>query len=305
MNLRMALMCAGILCVAAGLSLAADAPTLNDVYPSLLNGPFSSASFGPLPDGVLARFGDQTVTADELAKALANAPEKLRPQLEKNALFLAQEVTTQKLLSYEARQAAAENAIDITNTPEAQIISDHLQRLVADVTVSDEEVKDFYEKNAELFDGASYAKVESALREFVRKQKRQTRVDDHVRGMGRTHGVVIAEEWGRRQAELALDNPVDQARMNQRPTMVDFGATGCRPCELMAPILETLKTKYKGKADILFVHVQEEQVLAARFGIQSIPVQVFFDAAGREVYRHEGFYPQEDIEKRLEALGAK
>jgi len=46
-------------------------------------------------------------------------------------------------------------------------------------------------------------------------------------------------------------------------------------------------------------------LLAARYGIRGIPSQVFFDARGKEVYRHGGFYPQVEIEKRLEQLGAK
>lgn len=44
-------------------------------------------------------------------------------------------------------------------------------------------------------------------------------------------------------------------------------------------------------------------LLAARYGAQGIPVQVFFDAAGEEVFRHEGFYPQEEIEKKLADMG--
>jgi thioredoxin 1 len=85
--------------------------------------------------------------------------------------------------------------------------------------------------------------------------------------------------------------------------MVDFGADGCRPCDMMSPILEELVKEYAGKANILFVHVRQEQILAARFGIQSIPVQVFFDKNGQEVFRHTGFFPKEEIENQLKNLG--
>jgi len=53
------------------------------------------------------------------------------------------------------------------------------------------------------------------------------------------------------------------------------------------------------------VHVQEEQVLAARYGIESIPVQVFFDKNGKEVFRHTGFFPQNEIEKKLTKMGVQ
>ena len=101
------------------------------------------------------------------------------------------------------------------------------------------------------------------------------------------------------------DNPVDKARASGKPSMVDFGRDGCRPCDMMAPILETLKKDYEGKAEILFVHVGEEQILAARYDVRSIPVQVFFDKDGKEVFRHTGFFPQDEIEKKLAKMGVK
>jgi thioredoxin 1 len=87
--------------------------------------------------------------------------------------------------------------------------------------------------------------------------------------------------------------------------MVDFGADGCRPCDMMAPILEELKKTYKGNCEIIFVHVREEQVLASRYGISSIPVQVFFDKNGKEVFRHTGFFAKDKIIEQLGKLGVK
>lgn len=292
------------LCLAAGIC-AAEPATVNDVYPGILNGALSTASFGQVPEGTIVQYGDESVTAAELGEILAGAPAAVKPQLEKNALFLVQELATKELLARAAREAAAKNGTDVTGKSAGGLIGDHLQAHVADVSVSDEELKAFYDQNQDMFGGASFEKVQRALREFVRKQKRQEKVDEYVRGLGGVYGAVIAEDWGKRHAELALDNPVDKARLNKLPTMVDFGATGCRPCEMMAPILETLKTKYAGKADILFVHVQQEQFLATRFGISSIPVQVFFDKAGKGTFRHTGFFSQEDIEKKLAELGAE
>ena len=71
----------------------------------------------------------------------------------------------------------------------------------------------------------------------------------------------------------------------------------------MAPILEELKTKYAGKANVLFIHVQEQPVLAERYGITTIPVQVFFDKDGREVYRNNGVMSREQIETKFAELG--
>ena len=74
---------------------------------------------------------------------------------------------------------------------------------------------------------------------------------------------------------------------------------------MMAPILKDLEAKYAGKANVVFVHVRDNPVLAARYGIRSIPVQVFFDAKGKEVHRHSGFLAQEALEQQLAEMGAQ
>jgi thioredoxin 1 len=117
--------------------------------------------------------------------------------------------------------------------------------------------------------------------------------------------IEVSAPWVAQQAILAKDNPVDKARGSGIPSLVDFGASGCRPCDMMTPILEALKKKYEGKLNVLFVHVREEQILAARYGVESIPVQVFFDKDGKEVSRHTGFFPQSEIEKKLSEVGVK
>jgi thioredoxin 1 len=73
----------------------------------------------------------------------------------------------------------------------------------------------------------------------------------------------------------------------------------------MAPILESLRREYEGKANVIFVHVGEQQVLASRYGIRAIPVQVFFDRSGQEVSRHVGFFAEDDIKAKLREAGVK
>jgi thioredoxin 1 len=98
---------------------------------------------------------------------------------------------------------------------------------------------------------------------------------------------------------------VDKARHSGKPTMVEFGAAGCVPCDMMQPILEQLRKDYPKKLNVVFVHVREEQILSARYGIRSIPVQVFFDAKGKEVFRHVGFFPQTEVDMQLAKMGVQ
>ena len=86
-------------------------------------------------------------------------------------------------------------------------------------------------------------------------------------------------------------------------TMVDLGAKSCIPCKMMAPILEKLEKDYRGRAAILFIDVSKDPDQAKRFGIQTIPTQIFYDKQGKEVLRHSGFLSEEAIVAQLKKMG--
>jgi thioredoxin 1 len=87
------------------------------------------------------------------------------------------------------------------------------------------------------------------------------------------------------------------------PRLVDLGATKCIPCRMMAPILEELKKTYAGRMDVQFVDVWENPEAGKQYGIQVIPTQIFYDAAGKELFRHEGFLGREDILAKWKEFG--
>lgn len=86
-------------------------------------------------------------------------------------------------------------------------------------------------------------------------------------------------------------------------TMVDLGAHKCIPCKMMAPIIAELQKEYEGRASIIFIDVWEHREQAQRFGIRSIPTQIFYDKEGREVRRHVGFLDKKSIMEIFEKLG--
>ena len=90
--------------------------------------------------------------------------------------------------------------------------------------------------------------------------------------------------------------------VNNTVTMIDLGAKTCIPCKMMAPILEELEEEYKGRAAVIFIDVWENRSQGKRFGVLSIPTQIFYDKHGTEVYRHTGFLSKEKIKKRLDML---
>jgi thioredoxin 1 len=88
-------------------------------------------------------------------------------------------------------------------------------------------------------------------------------------------------------------------------TMIDLGAKKCIPCKMMAPILEKMEKNYKGKASIIFIDVWENRAQAERFGIRTIPTQIFFDENGKEIFRHVGFMNENAIIEQLKNMGVK
>jgi thioredoxin 1 len=88
------------------------------------------------------------------------------------------------------------------------------------------------------------------------------------------------------------------------PRMVDLGAGKCIPCKKMAPILAELKRDYADRFVTEFIDVWENRDAGKLYGIEMIPTQIFFDADGKELFRHVGFYGKEDILSKWKELGA-
>lgn len=86
-------------------------------------------------------------------------------------------------------------------------------------------------------------------------------------------------------------------------TMLDLGAKKCIPCKMMAPIIEKLDKSYSGKAAIVFIDVWQHSEQATRFNIRGIPTQIFFNADGKEVFRHTGFLDETAIVTQLTRMG--
>jgi thioredoxin 1 len=87
------------------------------------------------------------------------------------------------------------------------------------------------------------------------------------------------------------------------PRLVDLGADKCIPCKMMAPILEEMKKDYAGTINVEFIDVWKTPEKAKEYGITIIPTQIFFDASGKELFRHEGFFSKEDILGKWKEFG--
>lgn len=97
--------------------------------------------------------------------------------------------------------------------------------------------------------------------------------------------------------------PAAQAVATSVPRLVDLGADKCIPCKMMAPILAELKSEYAGRMEVEFIDVWKNREKAAEYRVQMIPTQIFYDPAGKELFRRSGFIGKEDILATWRELG--
>ncbi|HEX2867753.1 MAG TPA: thioredoxin family protein [Ignavibacteriales bacterium] len=90
-------------------------------------------------------------------------------------------------------------------------------------------------------------------------------------------------------------------------TFIELGSVNCIPCRQMQPVMKAVEKNYGEQVKVIFYDVwkEEQRQYAEKYGIKLIPTQVFLDGNGKEFFRHEGFYPESEINKLLISRGLK
>lgn len=99
--------------------------------------------------------------------------------------------------------------------------------------------------------------------------------------------------------EITKENFEQVVLNSDKPVLVDFWATWCGPCKMMGPVIDQLSEELAGKVVVGKINVDEQQELAVRYGVMSIPTVVLF-RGGKEDKRSVGFMPKA---KLLSGLG--
>ena len=100
--------------------------------------------------------------------------------------------------------------------------------------------------------------------------------------------------------------PVDESTFDQtvlkadRPVLVDFWATWCKPCVMIAPILDELADEYNGRISFVRMDIEENPKTAAKYRVMSLPTLIIFKN-GEPVSNIVGLKPKADLKRNLEA----
>ena len=87
-----------------------------------------------------------------------------------------------------------------------------------------------------------------------------------------------------------------------RPVILEFARKLCPICKKMEQVLKEVQAQYPGQLEVKLVYIDEEEYLFRRYKISIVPTQVFVDAAGKEVFRHENLIPREKLVEKLREL---
>jgi thioredoxin 1 len=117
--------------------------------------------------------------------------------------------------------------------------------------------------------------------------------------------ILILQLAGCGNNETSTESDSSDTSASHLVTFIELGSVNCVPCQMMQPVMEELEKNFPNDLEVLFYDVwtKEQSRYAEEYGIRVIPTQVFLDKNGNEFYRHEGFFPYEQVVEVLKDKG--
>ena len=233
--------------------------TVEKGYPFLATYALPYAVLTKLKPGILVISENVIIKESEILSEIRRSDPAIRTQLRKNAFYVLEKTSADRLLLQEALDGGEKRK----GKPQ-KIISRYLDQKFKDLPVSEEELREYYQDNKHLLGDPDLDPFKESLRDFLKEQKKQKAIRDHMITLGQRRLIQINEDWVKKQSTIVQDNPVDRLRMEGKPALVLFGAKGECPCDMVSPILIEMGRKYKSHIEVLIISLREERVLGRK-----------------------------------------
>lgn len=255
-----------------------------------------------LERNTLAVINNTKITKSDFDKEWGKMPQEMKNALNRESFL--EDLILFEMLYQEAKQQGI-TAVNDTREAKEQAVKELVKKIAAAVTVTDAEIRSFYDKNAEQVKGAKFEDIQVDIRNYLLARKGDKAVETFIETIKARTIIIRNEDWLKEQRGALGENPFTKVVHNGRPTVLDLGSNSCVPCKMMKPILDELEQDYKDKANILVMEIGDYRDLARQYRVRVIPTQIFFDKNGNEYWRHEGFLAKEEIQAKLKELGVQ
>lgn len=97
---------------------------------------------------------------------------------------------------------------------------------------------------------------------------------------------------------LKMSNSFDNIIKSEKPVLIDFSATWCGPCKMLAPILKQVKASLGERVTIFKIDVDKNQELASKYQVRGVPTMILFQN-GKQLWRQSGVLTKDEIIKTI------
>lgn len=255
-----------------------------------------------LPENVLAIVSGKEIAKTDFELKFQKLPKEYQDMFNEHKDEYLNQLIVEELIYQEATKRGFTDSSQVRDEQFQQAVQKLFTDEVGEPKVSDKEIEDFYNENKGQMPGTTLESIKDNAKGFLQQQKKNEIFDIFIADMRENADVVLNNSWMAEQVSLRPKNPLDDLLTNGLPTVLDLGSDSCIPCKMMKPIFAELETELADKANILILNVSEYSTLADKYKVRVIPTQIFFDASGKQYWRHEGFLAKEDILKKLEEI---
>ncbi len=210
---------------------AQSSKTIAENYPFLGAYALPDAVLSKLKPGILLVSDKVIIKESEVLSEIRRSDQAIRGQLRKNAFYVLEKMAADRLLLREALAHGEQR-----QGPAKEIVARYLDQKFKDLTVSEEELRQYYQDNKHMLGDPDLDPLKESLRDFLKEQKKQKAIRHYIITLGQRRLIRVNEDWVKKQNILAKENPVDRLRMAGKPALVLFGAMGECPCDMVSPI---------------------------------------------------------------------